>query len=70
MRYAIEGEPTGALRPPLSYLYDTALDPEFFEAAADATEQAILKAIYRAETVVGFRGAERLSLVDALRRLA
>lgn len=67
VRYAMEGEPTGALRPAMQYLYDTALDPEFFEAAADATEQAILKAMYSAETVIGFGGAKRLSLVDALR---
>ena len=35
-----------------------------FEAAAEATEQAILDALFRAETVAGFEGHVRRALLD------
>ncbi|EKS66908.1 MULTISPECIES: P1 family peptidase [Caballeronia] len=50
--------------PPL--INDARLDP-LFQAAADATEQAILDALYSAETVAGRNGHRRISLKDALR---
>jgi D-aminopeptidase len=50
--------------PPL--LADAALDP-LFEAAADSTEQAILDALFSAETVAGRDGHRRISLSEALR---
>ncbi len=63
--YSIEDNPASALRPPVALLNDTALDPEFFEATADATEQAILKAIYSAQTLTGFGGNTVKSFTDA-----
>jgi len=35
-----------------------------FEAAAEATEQAIVDALFRAETVTGFEGHVRHALLD------
>jgi len=37
-----------------------------FEAAAEATEQAIVNALFAAETVRGFRGHERRAFTDIL----
>lgn len=63
--YSIDWKSDSALRAPVTFLNDTALDPEFFEATADATEQAILKAIYSAQTLTGFQGKTVKSFVDA-----
>ena len=46
-------------------LDDDALDP-LFEAAAEATEQAIVNALFAAETVKGYAGHQRRSIVDAM----
>ena len=45
-------------------LYDNLLDP-LFEAVVDSTEQAIVNALFAAETVTGRDGHQRLSLRDA-----
>ncbi|WP_250514813.1 P1 family peptidase [Caballeronia sp. INDeC2] len=50
--------------PPL--ISDARLDP-LFQAAADSIEQAILDALFSAETVAGRDGHRRISLKDALR---
>ncbi|SAK98049.1 aminopeptidase [Caballeronia fortuita] len=50
--------------PPL--IADARLDP-LFQAAADSVEQAILDALFSAETVAGRDGHRRVSLKDALR---
>ncbi|SAL23848.1 aminopeptidase [Caballeronia peredens] len=50
--------------PPL--IADTRLDP-LFQAAADSVEQAILDALFSAETVAGRDGHRRISLNEALR---
>lgn len=50
--------------PPL--ISDARLDP-LFQAAADSIEQAILDALFSAETVAGRDGHRRISLRDALR---
>ncbi len=63
--YTVDWQTGSALREPVAFLNDSALDPEFFEAVADATEQAILKAIYSAETLTGFQGKTVKSFVDA-----
>jgi D-aminopeptidase len=47
----------------MQVLAETLLDP-LFEAAAEATEQAILDALFQAETLTGFRGHTRVSLTD------
>jgi D-aminopeptidase len=44
-------------------LADALLDP-LFDAAADATEQAIVDALWSAETVIGFRGHVRRALSE------
>lgn len=51
--------------PPL--VSDARLDP-LFQAAADSVEQAILDALFNAETVAGRDGHRRLSLNDALKQ--
>jgi D-aminopeptidase len=45
-------------------LYDNLLDP-LFEAVADSTEQAIVNALFAAETVAGRDGRQRQSLREA-----
>src|ERR1700756_2714400 len=50
--------------PPL--VSDARLDP-LFQAAADSIEQAILDALFSAETVTGRDGHRRMSLNEALR---
>lgn len=52
--------------PPLA---DSELD-DYFRAAADATEYAVLDALLSADGVTGFRGHSRDSLRDCLNRLA
>ena len=49
--------------PIAAMLHDALLDP-LFQAAADVTEQAILHALLRAESVQGFDGHERRSFSD------
>lgn len=63
--YTIDYESTGGVRPAVGFLYDTVLDPKFFEAVADATEQAVLKALWAGETMTGFEGNTVKSLKDA-----
>lgn len=52
----------------LAMLHETRLDPLFY-AAADATEQAIIHALWHAEPVRGRDGHKRRTLRDILRRL-
>ncbi|WP_211474391.1 P1 family peptidase [Collimonas humicola] len=49
-------------------LHDSLLDP-LFEAVADSTEQAIVNALFAAQTVRGRDGHQRLSLSDLAARL-
>jgi len=51
--------------PAIAMLHDARLDA-LFEAAADATEQAIVDALFSAETVRGFRGHERRAFSQVL----
>ena len=60
-------EPTGPA--PCTRLPDTRLDG-LFQAAADATEQAIWHALFRAERVTGRDGNTRMTLVEALEETA
>jgi len=50
-------------------LHDSLLDP-LFHAVADSTEQAIINALFAAETVKGRDGNERRTLSDMLTSLA
>lgn len=52
----------------LAMLHETRLDP-LFHAAADATEQAIIHALWHAEPVRGRDGRKRRTLREILRRL-
>jgi D-aminopeptidase len=52
--------------PSIAMLHDGRLDA-LFEAAADATEQAIVNALFAAETVRGFRRHERRAFTELLR---
>ena len=54
--------------PALAMLHETRLDP-LFHAAADATEQAIIHALWHAEPVRGRDGHKRCTLREILRRL-
>jgi D-aminopeptidase len=51
--------------PAVAMLHETRLDP-LFEAAADAIEQSILRALWRAEAVTGRDGHRREALTDLL----
>ncbi len=51
--------------PAVAMLHDARLDP-LFEAAADATEQAIVNALFAATTVRGFHGHTRRAFLDLL----
>jgi D-aminopeptidase len=55
----------GAPMPAIAMLHDGRIDA-LFEAAAEATEQAIVNALFAAETVRGFRGHERRAFIDVL----
>ncbi len=55
-------DPPGPLRD-VRVLVDVALEP-LFEAAAEATEQAIDDALFSAQTVTGFAGHTRYALTD------
>jgi D-aminopeptidase len=46
-------------------LPDSALDP-LFDAAAEATEQAIVNALFAADTVTGYAGHVRHAIRDRL----
>jgi D-aminopeptidase len=52
-----------AAMPACVLLHDARLDP-LFQAAADATEQAIVHALFRAQPVRGFRGHERRAFLE------
>ena len=65
--YTVPHLPTRPM-PTLSMLHETRLDPLFY-AAADATEQAIVHALWHAEPVYGRDGHKRLTLREILRRL-
>jgi len=62
--YTVPLEATRAM-PAIAMLHETRLDP-LFEAAADATEQAILHALWRAESVTGRDGHRREALSELL----
>jgi D-aminopeptidase len=47
----------------VTFLHETRMDP-LFHAAADATEQAIVDALFSAETVRGFRGHVRRAFLE------
>jgi D-aminopeptidase len=51
--------------PAVALLHDALLDP-LFQAVADSTEQAILHALWRAETITGRDGHVRRALCDVL----
>ncbi len=51
--------------PPTSMLHESRIDP-LFEAAAEATEQAIVNALWAAKTVTGRMGNRRLAINDVL----
>lgn len=65
--YTIPHLPTKPM-PALPMLHETRLDPLFY-AAADATEQAIIHALWHAEPVRGRDGHKRRTLREILRRL-
>jgi D-aminopeptidase len=54
--------------PTLAMRHETCLDP-LFNAAAEATEQAIIHALWHAEPVTGLDGHTRRALRDILRQL-
>ncbi len=58
----VRHEPKAPLRE-VRLLIETELEP-VFEAAAEATEQAIVDALFSAETVTGFAGHTRYALTD------
>ena len=65
--YTVPHLPTKPM-PALAMLHETRLDPLFY-AAADATEQAIVHALWHAEPVRGRDGHKRQTLREILRRL-
>ena len=50
--------------PAMAMLHDALIDP-LFQAAADATEQAIIHVLLQAQTVTGYRGHKRLAFTEA-----
>jgi D-aminopeptidase len=62
--YTVPHDPARPMPKP-ALLHDAELDP-LFEAAADGIEQAIIHAIWRAETVTGRAGHMRRALTDLL----
>ncbi|MEG1202730.1 MAG: P1 family peptidase, partial [Comamonas sp.] len=54
--------------PQIAMLHEAQLDP-IFRAAADAVEQAIVHALWHAETVTGRNGHCRWALQDLLKEL-
>ena len=65
--YTVPHLPTRPM-PAQAMLHETRLDP-LFQAAADATEQAIVHALWHAEPVRGGDGHKRHTLREILRRL-
>lgn len=65
--YTVPQDP-GTPMPAVAMLHDAHLDP-LFEAVADGIEQAILHALWRAETVTGRNGHTRLALQEVLREV-
>ena len=65
--YTVPHLPTRPM-PAQAMLHETRLDP-LFQAAADATEQAIVHALWHAEPVRGRDGHKRHTLREILRRL-
>jgi D-aminopeptidase len=55
----------GSARTTAEMMNDIALDP-LFDAAAEATEQAIVNALFAAETVTGYAGHTRRAIRDQL----
>lgn len=51
--------------PAVQFVHESQIDP-LFEAAAEATEQAIINALWAATTVTGRAGHRRLSITDTL----
>ncbi len=49
--------------PAISFIHDALIDP-LFQATADSVEQAIINALWHAETTVGRDGHRRFSLLD------
>ena len=62
--YTVPLEATRTM-PAQAMLHETRLDP-LFEAAADSTEQAILRAVWRARSITGRDGHRREALRDLL----
>ncbi|KTS35031.1 D-aminopeptidase [Methylobacterium indicum] len=62
--YTLPQDP-GTPMPAVAMLHDGHLDP-LFEAVADGIEQAILNALWRAETVTGRNGHRRRALAEIL----
>ncbi|QPF72444.1 P1 family peptidase [Roseateles sp. DAIF2] len=62
--YTLPQDPARPM-PAVALLHDAKLDP-LFQAAADATEQAIVQALWQAETVEGRDGQRRLALRELL----
>jgi D-aminopeptidase len=60
--YTVPLEPARPM-PAVALLHETRLDP-LFEAAADGTEQAILHALWRAQSVTGRDGHRRATLSE------
>jgi len=65
--YTLPVEPETAM-PSVAMLHETLLDP-LFQAAADSVEQAIVHALWHADTVCGRDGHRRLGLRELLRTL-
>lgn len=63
--YTLPQDPARPM-PAVALLHDARLDP-LFQAAADATEQAIVHALWQAETVEGRDGQRRLALREILK---
>ena len=62
--YRVPDDP-GEEMPAPRMLHESRLDP-LFRAAADATEQAIVHALFRATAVTGFRGRHRAAFLDVM----
>ena len=50
--------------PAVAMVHDALIDP-LFQAAADATEQAIVHVLLQARSVTGFRGHQRRAFTEA-----
>ena len=61
--YTVPQQPSRAM-PAIAMVHDALIDP-LFQAAAGATEQAILHVLLQARTVTGFGGHQRLGFTEA-----